>query len=86
MNDPRAARITGFVMSVFLLLGLTYLAFGERFGIKKPGPEREASGRCAEGIRKVGIVQSRIFIPPHGHFPGISADCTFQVARHDPLE
>ena len=38
MNDPRAARMTGFVMSVFLLLGLSYLAFGERLGIKNPGP------------------------------------------------
>ena len=37
-NDPRAAGIVGVVLSMFLLFGLTYLAFGERLGIKSPGP------------------------------------------------
>ena len=39
MNHPSAATMTGFVMSVVLLLGLAYLAFGERVGIKSPGPD-----------------------------------------------
>ena len=51
MNDPRAARITGFVMSVFLLLGLTYLAFGESFGIKSPGP----NARLQDGVQKASV-------------------------------
>ena len=51
MNDPRAARITGFVMSVFLLLGLTYLAFGESFGIKSPGP----NARLQDGVQNASV-------------------------------
>jgi hypothetical protein len=44
MNDPRAAGILGIAMSVFLLLGLTYLAFGESLGIKSPGPNARLQG------------------------------------------
>jgi hypothetical protein len=37
MNDFRTAEILGFAMSVVFVLGLAYLAFGERLGIKSPG-------------------------------------------------
>jgi hypothetical protein len=51
MNDPRAARITGFAMSVFLALGLAYLAFGEGLGIKSPGP----NARLQDGVEKASV-------------------------------
>jgi hypothetical protein len=35
-------------MTVFLLLGLSYLAFGERLGIKSPGPNASVE----DGIQK----------------------------------
>ena len=38
MNDTRAAGILGLVMSVVFVLGIAYLAFGERFGFKSPYP------------------------------------------------
>ena len=50
MNGPRAARINGFVMSVFLL-GLTYLAFGEHFGIKSPGP----NAKLQDGVQRASV-------------------------------
>ena len=48
MNDPSAATMTGFVMSVVLLLGLAYLGFGERVGIKSPGPD----ARVQDSVQK----------------------------------
>ena len=48
MNDPSAATMTAFVMSVVLLLGLAYLGFGERVGIKSPGPDARGSVQCPE--------------------------------------
>jgi hypothetical protein len=53
MNDPRAARIAGVVLSVFLLLGLTYIAFGERLGIKSPGP----NARLQSEALKVPVIR-----------------------------
>jgi hypothetical protein len=38
MNDSRTALIVGVVMSAVFVLGMTYLAFGERLGIKSPLP------------------------------------------------
>ena len=38
MNDTRAAGILGVAMSAVFVLGIMYLAFGERLGIKSPGP------------------------------------------------
>ena len=38
MNEPRPAEILGIVMSAVLVLGILYLALGERFGIKSAGP------------------------------------------------
>lgn len=49
MNDPRAAGVLGIVMSVFLFLGLTYLAFGEHLGIKSPGP----NANLQDGVQRV---------------------------------
>ncbi len=38
MNNSHAAGILGVLMSVVVVLGIMYLAFGERLGIKSPGP------------------------------------------------
>jgi hypothetical protein len=38
MNESRTAGILGLAMSVVFVLGIAYLAFGERVGIKSPYP------------------------------------------------
>ena len=38
MNDSRAAGILGIAMTAVFVLGIGYLAFGERLGIKSPYP------------------------------------------------
>jgi len=42
MNDSRTAGILAILMSVVLVLGIVYLAFGERLGIKSPYPNPRA--------------------------------------------
>lgn len=41
MNNDRDARIVAILFSVFFVLGMTYLGFGERLGIKSPGPNAD---------------------------------------------
>jgi hypothetical protein len=38
MNDSRPAQIVAIAMSAVFVLGMVYLAFGERLGIKSPLP------------------------------------------------
>ena len=38
MDESRTARTLGIVMSALLVVGITYLAFGERLGVKSAGP------------------------------------------------
>ena len=38
MNDSRTAGILGLAMSAVFVLGIAYLAFGERLGLKSPYP------------------------------------------------
>ena len=38
MNDSRTAEILGLAMSAVLVVGIAYVAFGERLGIKSPYP------------------------------------------------
>ena len=38
MNDSRTARILGVALSAVFVLGIAYLAVGERVGIKSPYP------------------------------------------------
>ena len=60
MNDPSAATMTGFVMSVVLLLGLAYLGFGERVGIKSPGPDARGQDRVQKQPARPTGTQMRI--------------------------
>ena len=60
MNDPSAATMTGFVMSVVLLLGLAYLGFGERVGIKSPGPDARGQDRVQKQPARPTGTQTRI--------------------------
>ena len=48
MNASRTAHTLGAVMSAVLVLGLMYLALGERFGIKPAGPDAGHWTQAAE--------------------------------------
>jgi hypothetical protein len=45
MDESRIVRTLGLVMSTVLMLGITYLVFGERLGVKSAGPN---AGHWAE--------------------------------------
>ena len=45
MDGSRTAHVVGAAMSAVLVLGIMYLAVGERFGIKSAGPD---AGHWAE--------------------------------------
>ena len=47
MNDTRTAGILALAMSAVFVLGIAYLAFGERFGIKSPGPNARVAIEAA---------------------------------------
>ena len=48
MNDSRTAKILGVLMSAVFVLGIGYLAFGERLGVKSPGPDARLRVEAAE--------------------------------------
>jgi hypothetical protein len=48
MDEPRTACLLGGVMCALLVLGIMYLAVGERLGIKHAGPN---AGHWAEATR-----------------------------------
>ena len=48
MDDSRTAGMLGVVLSFVLVLGVMYLAFGERLGIKSPGPNARLQVEAAE--------------------------------------
>ena len=48
MNETRTARTFGTVMSAVLVLGIMYLSFGERLGIKRTGPNANHWTETAE--------------------------------------
>ncbi len=47
MNDSRTAGIVGLAMSAVLVVGIAYLAFGDRLGIKSPYPNARISTDAA---------------------------------------
>ena len=48
MDGSRTAHALGAVMSAVLVLGIMYLALGERFGIKSAGPNAGHWAEAAE--------------------------------------
>lgn len=48
MNDSRTAGILGVLMTVMFVLGIMYLAFGERLSIKSAGPNVRLHVEAAE--------------------------------------
>lgn len=48
MNDTRTATILGSLMSAVFVLGIMYLMFGERLGIKTAGPNVRLQGEAAD--------------------------------------
>jgi hypothetical protein len=48
MEESRTVRTFGVVMSALLVLGIVYLAVGERLGIKSAGPNADHWTKGAE--------------------------------------
>ena len=55
MNDSRTAGIFAVLMGVVLVLGIMYLAFGERLGIKSAGPNVSLHVEAAEPFEPTTI-------------------------------
>ena len=48
MDESRTVRTLGVVMSALVVLGIMYLAVGERLGIKSAGPNANYWTKAAE--------------------------------------